>query len=69
MNKQLKGYIMARYGNQKECADAMGISVTSLNLKLNNKFGFKQEEIKFLIQELGLSPDNVMECFFKEREE
>lgn len=43
---KLKGRIKEKFGNQEQFAAAMGIGLSTLNLKLNNKAEWSQEEMK-----------------------
>ncbi len=53
------------YGTQKVFASKMGMGRVSLNLKLNNKSEFSQEEIHKACDALGLSRTQIPEYFFK----
>ena len=43
---KLKGRIKEKFGNQENFALAMGIGLSTLNLKLNNRAEWSQEEMK-----------------------
>ena len=61
-------------GRIKECgftqetlAQAIRISESTLNLKLNNKASFKQHEIRMICKVLGIRKDEIGAYFFKEK--
>lgn len=67
MNKTELDYEMRKYGdNQSTLAEAMGLSRTRLNYKINEKYGatFTQIEIKFIKDRYGLSAQRMEEIFF-----
>lgn len=49
---------------QESLAVAIGISITTLNLKLNNKAFFTQPEIKRICSVLEIGKDEIGEYFF-----
>ena len=67
MNKNLFNSFMARFGDtQKTLADAMGISLSRLNAKINETGGaeFMQGEIDFIANRYQLSADDMVNIFF-----
>lgn len=66
MNKQaLKGLIVAHDGKQEILADAMGLSLSRLNAKINEQGGeFNKSEIEFIRKRYKLSRKQVMDIFF-----
>lgn len=67
MNTRLFKSRMVVYGDtQLSLANAMGISATRLNAKINETDGaeFVQNEIAFIKDRYGLSSDEVVEIFF-----
>lgn len=42
---KLKGRIVEKYGTREKFADIIGLSTTSLSLKLNGKTSFSQSDI------------------------
>ena len=67
MNKNLLNSFMARFGDtQKTLADAMGISLSRLNAKINETGGaeFMQSEMGFIAARYQLSADDVINIFF-----
>lgn len=68
MDKDLLKYRIAKYGETAtELANAMGIHETTLSAKINGSAEFKQSEINFIVERYGLSSDDTMAIFFKER--
>lgn len=61
---KLKGRIYEIFGSLKKFEEAMGISHTSLYMKLNNQRGFNQSEIQHAVQLLGIDPGSVSAYFF-----
>ena len=62
----LKSYIVRYDRIQKNLADAMGISLSRLNAKINECDGaeFTQSEISFMAQRYGLSSADIEAVFF-----
>lgn len=65
-SKLLKSYIVRFDGTQEKLADAMDISLSRLNAKINGKNGadFSQNEIAFLKDRYCLSNKDVCDIFF-----
>jgi len=61
---KLKGKIKEKFGTQDKFAKVMGISRTTLNLKLNNLSEFTQKEMIKAIFLLGVSGNEISEYFF-----
>ncbi len=66
MNKTLmKSYIMRYDGKQSVLAKAMGISLSSLNAKINGKTAeFTQGEMDFIRKRYNLGLQEVSDIFF-----
>ena len=66
MNKLLLRSIMVKFGETQEMlADAMGVSLSRLNAKINsNGAEFTQREITFIRNRYNLSPAEVDAIFF-----
>lgn len=66
MNSQkLKGLIIANDGNQSTLAEAMGISLSRLNAKINETGAeFSQSEIAFIRDRYKLNKSQVVDIFF-----
>lgn len=66
MNKALFRSFMVKFGDTQETlANAMGISLSRLNAKINsNGAEFTQSEILFIKQRYKLSASNVDAIFF-----
>lgn len=62
--KPLKVRIRRYYGNQVELAKSINLSATSLNMKLNNKRFFTQDEIMKMIDRLDIKKTEIKEYFF-----
>lgn len=65
--QKLKGCITAAGYTQARVAEKLGISITALNNKINNKSEFTASEIATLAEMLHLSRDDVDEIFFKKQ--
>ena len=63
---RLREQIKKKFVNQKSFAVAMGMSVTTLNLKLNGKSVWTVEQIEKACALLGISIDEVKDYFFYE---
>ncbi len=63
----LLGKIVEKVGTQGELARLIGLSERSLSLKLNNKLGWKQEEIRKVAEVLGIESEDIAYYFFKEK--
>ena len=61
---KLKGKIKEKFGTQDSFAKAMGISRTTLNLKLNNMSEFTQKEMIKAMEVLNLSGSEIRDYFF-----
>lgn len=61
---KLLGKITEVYRTQERFAAAIGMSVRTLSLKLNNKVPFKQPEISLALNLLGISKSEVSSYFF-----
>lgn len=67
MNKYKLVEIMKRHGDtQEQLADAVGISLSRFNAKLNEKDNaqFTQGEIQAMKQRYDLRPEEIDEIFF-----
>lgn len=61
----LKSKIYEKYGSNEKFANALGISNSSLSLRLNNKKDFTQSEILKTMELLNLT--SVEKVFFKKQ--
>lgn len=61
---KLLGKIKERGYTQESFAKKLGISACSLNLSLNNKRDFRQDEILHAINLLHISSSQIAEYFF-----
>lgn len=63
--QRLKGLIVANDGNQITLAEAMGMSLSSLNAKINETgTEFNKTEIQFIRDRYRLSKKDVFDIFF-----
>ena len=70
MDKPLLASFMARYSDTQETlADAMGLSLSRFNAKVNERDGaaFNQNEMRFIIDRYSLSQDDAMSIFFTKK--
>ena len=68
MNKPLMRAEMMKYGDsQKDLANALGISLSRLNLKINGGADFRQAEILFIKDRYKLKQEEIDAIFFNER--
>lgn len=64
INKQLlKSKMILREITQPQIAKKLGLSITSINQKINGNIIFKPKEIKEIRNLLGLSNDETVEIF------
>lgn len=61
----LKSFLALKSMTMQELSDKTGISVSSLNYKLNESREFRQSEIKAIQDALGLTNDERDRIFFK----
>ena len=61
---KLKGKIREVFGTNKKFAEAMGIDLSSLSAKLNNKSPWKREEIEKACELLHIPIEEVYLYFF-----
>ena len=61
---KLSGKIVEKYGTQYNFAIAIGLSERSLSLKLNNKVGWRDEEMEQAIELLDLDLNDIPAYFF-----
>ena len=60
----LRGRIVERYGTTTAFAEKIGMSRSSLSLKLNNKSDWKQNEIENARCALGITISEISKYFF-----
>ena len=61
---KLSGKIVEKYGTQDNFAIALGLSERSFSLKLNNKVGWRDEEMERAIDLLNLDLNDIPAYFF-----
>lgn len=67
MDKPLLNSFMAKHSDTQETlADAMGLSLSRFNAKVNERDGaaFTQNEMQFIIDRYSLSNDDAINIFF-----
>lgn len=66
MNDKLLKSKMALHGDgYSELAQVLGITESTLGLKIQQKFDFKQSEIKLITERYKLTNAEIKEMFFK----
>jgi hypothetical protein len=68
-SQYLKSLIRLRDGTQAILAEAMGISLSRLNAKINETNGaeFSQRELAFIRDRYHLTNKQIVDIFFKEK--
>ena len=67
MNSNLLRAVIAKNGDtQAKLAEAMGMPVSALSVRINGKVEFRRNEIRFIKQRYNLSSDEINEIFFAE---
>lgn len=61
---KLRGLIIEKFGNQRQFAEAMGVSKSSMSYKLCDKVRWSQEEILKACEILGINHDEIVSYFF-----
>lgn len=64
---KLRGRIVEKYGSQAAFADAIDMSISTLNLKLNNKSEWSTTEIVEACKLLDVELIDTYSYFFKEK--
>lgn len=70
MDKLLLCSELAKHGDtQTSLSDAMGVSLSRLNAKINNKPGadFTQPEMEFIAVRYGLTAKKIQDIFFNKK--
>ena len=62
--RKLLGKMREQKVTQEVVAEKVGISATSMNLSLNNKRDFRQEEILVICESLDISLSDIPTYFF-----
>ena len=62
----LKATIIKNGDTQEKLADAMGLPMSALNMRINGKIEFRSNEIIFIKRRYSLSSDEVDSIFFTE---
>ena len=61
---KLKGRIIERYGSQEAFSKAIGMSPTSLSLKMTGQTGFSQRDIQKWSDLLDIQTEEIGDYFF-----
>ncbi len=61
---KLRGRIVEKYGSQTKFSDAVGISMTAMNKKMNGKTGISQHDIEQWSELLDIDKSEIPEYFF-----
>jgi len=64
---KLRGKIREAFGTQENFANAVGLSMTSISAKLNNKVEWSQREINKASEILKIPDNEVFAYFFTEK--
>lgn len=67
--EKLKGKIVENGMTQEQLAELLGITIATINYKVNNKSEFKASEIKKLAETLHLTDEEVNAIFFADKVE
>lgn len=65
--KKLKAVIQEYDGNQANLANAMGLSLSQLSLRINGHMEFSVVEAAFIRDRYSLSDEDVLNIFFAEK--
>jgi len=61
---KLKGRIKEYFGTQDDFARSINLSAVSVNMKLNNKTRWTQDEIMLSIDRLNIKREELVDIFF-----
>ena len=64
---KLRGKIIEKCGSQKAFAELLGVTNTTLTLKINSKRYFTQQEILKSANILGILPEHISMYFFTKK--
>lgn len=64
---KLRGKIREKFGTQRKFAKSIGMSVSTLSFKLNNKVSWTQQEINLACELLDIEDEEVTVYFFKKK--
>jgi len=67
VNSNLLKSVIVKHGDtQEKLAEAMGLAVSALNLRINGHIEFRRNEINFIKHRYNLTSAEVDEIFFEE---
>lgn len=61
---KLRGRIIEKYGSQEAFSKVIGMSSTSLSLKMTGQTGFSQNDIQLWSKYLDIKTEEIGEYFF-----
>lgn len=63
-NSKLRGKIRENFGSEYAFGEALGIALSTLSGKLNNKSEFTRSEILSIVKLLNLKKEEIYDVFF-----
>lgn len=63
-NSKLRGKIRENFGSEYAFGEALGMALSTLSAKLNNKSEFTRSEILSIVKLLNLKKEEVYDVFF-----
>ncbi len=63
-NSKLRGKIRENFGSEYAFGEALGMALSTLSGKLNNKSEFTRSEILSIVKLLNLKKEDVYDVFF-----
>ena len=63
-NSKLRGKIRENFGSEYAFGEALGMALSTLSSKLNNKSEFTRSEILRIVKLLNLKKEEVYDVFF-----
>ena len=63
-NSKLRGKIRENFGSEYAFGEALGMALSTLSGKLNNKSEFTRSEILSIVKLLNLQKEDVYDVFF-----
>ncbi len=63
-NSKLRGKIRENFGSEYAFGEALGMALSTLSSKLNNKSEFTRSEILSIVKLLNLKKEEIYDVFF-----
>ena len=63
---ELKGEMARNHDTQEKLAEALDLSVSGVNQRINGKVEWRRSEINAIRRRYGLSPEDTIRIFFTE---